>query len=207
MHMLEPSSSAGQPTSKPAVPLDRREAFEMAAEEHKAALAEYAADTQRSLESVRAGNESGTEAIKATTLINGGAAVAMLAFVGHLASIQAKATVIMGFAEPLRLFVAGALLGVVASGVTYLAHVFYIGSLTREFRSKEAKREGDETLASVRHNASVRWGRIGQGINFIVVLIVVASLFCFAFGCYIAYRAFESGIPLHSTGPALTNLL
>lgn len=190
------STSVPEPSSndKPVVPLDRREVFAIVAEEHKAALAEYAADTQRSLESFRAGNESGTEAIKAATLINGGASVAMLAFIGHLASIQAKAAVIMGFAEPLRLFVMGALLGVVASGVTYLAHMFYIGSLTREFRSKEAKREGDEKLASIKHKASVRWGHVGQGINFIAILTVVAALLCFGFGCYIAYRAFESGI-------------
>jgi hypothetical protein len=105
--MVEPSSSAGEPNSDAIAPVNRREAFEMAAEEHKTTLAEYATDAQRSLESVRAGNESGTEAIKATTFINGGAAVAMLAFIGHLASIQAKAAAITGFARPLLWFVVG----------------------------------------------------------------------------------------------------
>ncbi len=175
-------------------PINRQEAFEMAAEEHKAALAEYVADSQRASESVKAGNLSGAEAIRAATLINGGAAVAMLAFIGHLASIQAKSTVIMDFAGPLRLFVIGVLLGSVASGVTYLAHTFYLGSLIREFRSKEARRDDNETLAELKQKASIRWGRVGRSINLVAVLLVAASLFCFAYGCCVAYRAFESGI-------------
>src|SRR5438128_5691304 len=118
--MLEPASSASDPNHKVVAPLDRREAFEIATEEHKSALAEYAADTERALESVRAGNASGREALRAITLINGGAAVAMLAFIGHLASTSASPTMIINFAKPLRLFVIGTLLSVIASGVTYL---------------------------------------------------------------------------------------
>jgi len=187
-------------------PINRQEAFEFAAQEHKAALAEYAADSQRSLESVRAANISGAEALKAATLINGGAAVAILAFIGHLASINAKPPVVMDFAKPLRSFVVGALLGVVASGVTYLAHMFYIGSLTREFQSKEARREDNETLAVSKHKASVRWGRIGRVVNLVVMALVAASLFSFAYGCYIAYRAFESGITSPTRLSAQSNL-
>ena len=194
--MVEPSSSAAQPSNKPVFPLDRQEAFQIAAEEHKSALAEYAADVQRTLESVRAANESGSEAIKAATLINGGAAVAMLAFVGHLASIQAVATVIMGFAKPLRLFVVGTLLGVVASGLTYLAQSFFTASLVRDLKSKEAKREDQESLATRHDAASVTWRRIGQVTNFTAVLTVVAALVCFSLGCYVAYQAFQSGITL-----------
>jgi hypothetical protein len=188
----ESSASTGQP-NKPVVPLDRREAFEIAAQEHKSALAEYGVDAQRAMESVRRANESGAEAIKAGTLINGGAAVAMLAFIGHLAAIQARPAVIVAFAKPLRLFVLGTLLGVVASGVTYFAQSFFTASLIRELRSKEAKRDDDESLSALHRKASSRWQYAGHAINWIAVLAVSAALFCFAFGCYVAYRTFESG--------------
>jgi hypothetical protein len=52
-------------------------------------LAAYGANTSRSLQAVEAGNKAGAESIKAVTLINGGATVALLAFIGHLASISA----------------------------------------------------------------------------------------------------------------------
>lgn len=190
--MPEPSSSAGQP-DKPVVPLSREEAFAVFAENNKAVLAEYGIDAQRSFESARSANQSGAEAIKATTLINGGAAVAMLAFVGHLASIRAEAAVIMSFAEPLRLFVEGVLLGVLASGAVYFSQSSYGISLDLEFKNKEAKWENNEDLAAKKHKASVRWRRAGKAINFIAILAGLAALCCFAFGCYVAYRSFQSG--------------
>jgi hypothetical protein len=157
-------------------------------------LAEYEADTQRSLESIKSGNASGLEAIKAGTLINAGAAVAVLAFIGHLASIHASGAVIMNFARPLRLFVAGALLGVVASGVTYLVRRIDFVSLKREFASKEARRGGNQGLATSNHESSIKWARAAEALNVIVILIVAASLVCFSRGCYTAYCVFESGI-------------
>jgi hypothetical protein len=168
-------------------------------------LAEYEADIQRSLEALKSSNASGLEAIKASTLINGGAAVAVLAFIGHLASIHADASVIMNFARPLRLFVAGALFGVVASGVTYLVRRIDFVSLKREFTSKEARRGGNEDLAAADHESSVKWGWWAEGLNFIVILIVAASLVCFGCGCYTAYRVFESGITTPPAPPAWTN--
>jgi len=57
-------------------------------------LAAYAASTSRSLEATRAGNAAGTEALRAVTLLNGGAAVALLAFISHLASIGAPQSAI-----------------------------------------------------------------------------------------------------------------
>jgi hypothetical protein len=192
--IVESSSSTEQPSNKPAFPLDRREAFEIAAAEHKSALAEYAADTERTFEAVRAGNASGREALRAITLINGGAAVAMLAFIGHLASTSANPTIIINFAKPLRLFVIGTLLSVVASGVTYLAQRAWFAALKCEFESKEAKRDDDQILAANKTRVSKRWVRVGECTNLIVISLGAAALFCFAYGCYIAYRVFESGI-------------
>src|SRR6266404_3904086 len=119
-------------------PLNREEALRIASEQSKIDLAEYEADVQRSLEANRTGNASGRDAIKATTLVNGGAAVAMLAFLGHLASIGADPTTIIEFARALRWFVIGTLLCVLASGITYVAQRTCELGLRREFESKAA---------------------------------------------------------------------
>lgn len=54
----------------------------------RASLAQYDADVQTSLEATKAANKSAADALRAVTLLNGGAAVAMLAFIGHLASTR-----------------------------------------------------------------------------------------------------------------------
>jgi hypothetical protein len=199
MRMSPPSSPPGKPTHDVIAPIDRREAFEMAAENHKSALAEYAADVQRSLEAVKAGNASGLEALKAATFINGGAAVAMLAFVGHLASIHASSTTINGFGSPLMLFVMGVLFGVTAIGVTYLTHGANLAAMKRELASKEAANNEDKVLAASRKKAAARWSEFRAVINFVVVLLVIGSLLCFAYGSFRAYRTFQYGIKYEDT--------
>jgi hypothetical protein len=194
---IDPSTRGNESNVVP--PVIRREIFELAAEEHKSALAVYAADSQKALESVRAANASGLEALKATTFVNGGAAVAMLAFVGHLASIHASSATISGFASPLRLFVLGVLLGVAATGVTYLTHGAYLAALRREFAGKEAENNEHEGLAVSHRKAAARWSRGGRVINFTVILLVIGSLFCFAYGSFTAYQAFQFGIQYENT--------
>jgi hypothetical protein len=66
----------------------------------------------------------GQAALKSMFLINGGAAVAVLAFAGHLAtSTGAKA--VQTLALPLVCFVFGLILVTIASGLTYLAQRAY----------------------------------------------------------------------------------
>jgi hypothetical protein len=192
--MSPPSSPPGRPAHDVIAPIDRREAFEMAAENHKSELAVYAADSQKALESVRAANVTGLEALKAATFVNGGAAVAMLAFAGHLASIHASLATVNGFGSPLCLFVIGVLLGVTAIGVSYLTHGACLAALRREFAAKEAENTDDEALATSHKRASARWSLCGRAINFGVILLVIASLFCFAYGSFTAYRTFQIGI-------------
>jgi hypothetical protein len=84
-------------------------------------LAVYTTNTSRLLEAIRAGNNAGSEALKAVTLLNGGAAVALLAFVGHLASIAAPRAAIHALRTPLVFFVAGTFLAGVATAIGYFA--------------------------------------------------------------------------------------
>src|SRR6267143_3663544 len=137
-----------------------QQAHEIGSENVRAALAEYQVDTQRSFEVFRAGTTTGAEAIKAVTLINGGAAVAVLAFIGHLVSIRATPVAVMNFAEPLALFVIGVLASVLGSGVTYLVHWCYVTALSYEFAGKEARRGGKDDVAIPKERAARRWNRI-----------------------------------------------
>jgi hypothetical protein len=63
---------------------------------------------------------AGQNALRSALLVNGGAAVALLAYIGKL-SVEASAHV-SDFALPLLLFVLGALVVVINSGFTYLGH-------------------------------------------------------------------------------------
>jgi len=184
---------------------NRQEALEFGAQQVRINLAAYQVNTQRMLEQTRAGNEAGTEAVKAVTLINGGAAVAVLAFVGHLASIHATPTTIMNFVRPLDLFVWGVFMGVVASAVVYFTHLCYFTALGHEFAATTARDDANLTLAARKDQASTRWNRAGKWFaNPIAVLCGIASLCLFAVGCYQAYHPFRSGIILNSTEDQLS---
>lgn len=73
---------------------------------------------QRNLEMFRSVIASGQGAIKSAFLLNGGAAVALLAFIAHL--IQTKSDKVADFSFCLLLFGGGALAVAVTSGLTYL---------------------------------------------------------------------------------------
>jgi len=77
------------------------------------------------LEMFRSVIQSGQYAIRSSFLLNGGAAVAMLAFIGKLT--EAKADKIAIFASSLTMFVIGVLTITIASGFTYLSQWFYAG--------------------------------------------------------------------------------
>ena len=74
------------------------------------------------LEMFRSVITSGQGAIKSSLLLNGGAAVALLAFIAHLAELQRDK--VSEFASCLLLFAFGVLAIVVTSGCTYLSQWF-----------------------------------------------------------------------------------
>ena len=78
---------------------------------------------ESSLELFRSVITAGQAAIRSSLLLNGGAAVALLAFLGHLA--QHNSDKVADFAKCLVLFSFGALAIVVVSGFTYLSQWLY----------------------------------------------------------------------------------
>lgn len=109
----------------------------------------------------------GQSALKSIMLLNGGAAVALLAFIGNLISRSGASENIATFADSMNLFVVGVFLAVVAYATTYLSQLGY---------------SGEETWQR----------RIGVGFHVGTVLAGLASLTAFMWGANIAYKGFIS---------------
>lgn len=115
------------------------------------------------LEMFRSVITSGQGAIKSSLLLNGGAAVAMLAFIGHLAQFTvAKVPV---FAACLVPFAYGVLSIAVTSGATYLSQWFYASAWPRH-------------------------QRVGFCLNILCIVFGLASYALFIWGLFRTYRAF-----------------
>lgn len=106
---------------------------------------------------------SGQNAIKSSFLLNGGAAVATLAFIGKLTEIQQS--LIPNFAYSLTIFVSGVLVVTMASGFTYLSQLFYAG--LKPYMIK-----------------------IGLTFNILSILLGLSSYGIFMWGMYSAYTNF-----------------
>jgi len=134
----------------------------------------YKADLQRWIDASRYEHESNLEmfrsviasgqgAIKSSFLLNGGAAVALLAFIAHLAQFD-KANV-PTFGACLVYFALGALAIVITSGFTYLCQWFYASDRA--------------------------WGqKVGFGLNVACILLGIGSYGIFAWGLFATYSTF-----------------
>ncbi|WP_236170126.1 hypothetical protein [Pseudomonas parasichuanensis] len=107
--------------------------------------------------------QTGQSALKAIVLLNGGAAVALLAFIGKLADVS-KPNISL-FALPLTIFVVGAFLSTISSGLTYLTQLIY--------------------------SENGRW-RVQSGISLqaISIGLGMGALSLFGYGTYLSYNAF-----------------
>lgn len=116
------------------------------------------------LELFRAAISAGQSAMKAGFLVNGAAAVALLAFIGNATSSGVAKGFVGPLALPLLLYVLGAFLGVVSQGFVYLAQVGY--------------KEGDKERGD-------RWNRVTVGLG-------ILGLLTFPLASWFAYRFFAS---------------
>jgi hypothetical protein len=126
-------------------------------------LAKYRARADAQLELFKSVIQSGQAALKSLFLLNGGAAVAVLALIGHLSTSTIAAAQVNKFAVPLLSFACGLAFAAMASGFTYLVQRAY----------------------------STRNRRHGERLNHVVVLLSIGSLVAFAVGCGFAYAAIQ----------------
>jgi len=130
--------------------------------QHASDLATYAAQSASSLELFKSVIETATVTVTSLILINGGSAVALLAFIGHLASAEKPRIPISSFAEPLLYFVIGVGSAALFGGFILLTQKLY----------------------------SERWPLCGHIASWISVLIGLSSFAAFGAGSYFGYRVF-----------------
>lgn len=141
-----------------------------------AELARYEADLQLWIEQAKSAHESslemfrsvitaGQSAIRSAFLLNGGASVALLAFVSHLAETQPSK--VMLFANSLLPFVIGVLAITMTSGFTYLSQWFYAGDTPSKVKA-------------------------GFVLNLLAILLGLSSYGFFVWGMCRAYQGFAS---------------
>lgn len=138
------------------------------------ALEKYRADLQvwvehhkrvhaSDLEMFKSVISSGQNALRTAFLMNGGATVALLAFLGKLS--DAHQTKIPIFSDSLVMFVIGVLAVTMSSGATYLSQWFY-------------------------HTSETWKQKTGLGLNILAIVLGLSSYGFFIWGALRAYKAF-----------------
>ena len=130
----------------------------------------------------KAAVDSGTETIKAIVLINGGSCVAILTFIGTLAT---KDKVPIGLATPLIWFAAGLVMAVIASAFAYFSNLFIAGTSTHKTPEYE-----DPFLRDT--DKSKRYRLLGEWARWLAVIAALCGIVAFCAGLYTAYKAFQN---------------
>lgn len=92
---------------------------------HERNLAGYNAQVQNNIEMLRSVMMYGSEALKSAILINGGAAVALLAFIGNIWTRGIVPTAVIPLTNALYYFTEGTVSAAVGVGLTYFTQYFY----------------------------------------------------------------------------------
>lgn len=131
--------------------------------QHDSNLAHYRAVHETNLEMFKSVIEAGRTALTSCILVNSGATVALLAYLGNYLSKNPTAEPSQELVLGLVLFATAVLLGAVAAGVRYLSQASYFND---------------------RHCT-------GTGLNIFSIVLVVGAYVLFGFGIYEAYQAFS----------------
>jgi hypothetical protein len=139
--------------------------------QQQANLDQYRAQQQAKLEVFKTVIQSGQAALRTALVINGGAAVALLAFIGNLWSqlsqpgtTPSAVAVIADLARSMLSFTGGVWLAAIATGTTYLTQLAY--------------QDDRETTA--------KW------LRGLTIVLVVAALGAFGWGVWLALRTFTT---------------
>lgn len=134
--------------------------------QHQSNVELYKAEQQSNLEMFRAVITTGQSALKTSLLINGGATIAVLTFLGnmrtHPRGVGSTFPLEQSLAIALMWFGSGVLLAAIATGATYLNQSIYAHGLMK----------------------------LGNGFRIVVVTLVIGTYFVFGWGLWIAKEGF-----------------
>jgi hypothetical protein len=127
-------------------------------------LAGYAARAQAQLELSKSVITTAQAAVKSVLLVNGGSAVALLAFIGHLATSGNRTDVVSKLALPLLIFALGVGAAAVTAACVALTQKSYVGG----------------------------WKRTGLLFVTLSITVGITALACFFVGSAVAYPIFRN---------------
>jgi hypothetical protein len=130
--------------------------------EHERNLAHYEAQQAHSVEMLKAVITYGHFTLNSAMLINGGAAAALLAFIGNIWAKEIAHGAVGALTSSIRYFSFGVLAAAVAAAGSYFTQYFY----------------------------SEKFNRTGIVFHTLTVVLAVAAYVLFGFGAYDAYTAF-----------------
>ncbi|WP_447044094.1 hypothetical protein [Vreelandella sp. H-I2] len=148
-------------------------AGEAALEEYRAHLSAWVSSSQQrhetNLEMLRSVVTVGQSALKSALLINGGASVALLAFIGKIWGGTNAQPTLDALAAALLCYIFGVLSSAMAAGATYFSQAGYAGE-----------------FGSIAH-------RVGRSGHVAAVLFVFGGYYLFARGSWLAFKAIGLG--------------
>lgn len=126
---------------------------------------------------VEAQMEFASIALRGTTLINGAAAIALLAFLGQVVAQNGdnKITIALDLMPSMAAFISGIFFAVTASALAYLAQTFFV-----EIEDDKLNR------------------RLGNFSRWAAVITCTSGIAAFAYGGYLAVRAFTTTLSVGS---------
>lgn len=130
--------------------------------QHEASLAQFKAENDRYLEMFRSVYETAKTALTTSILVNGGASVALLTFIGNIVKRSGDLSVSCWITASLISFAIGVFSGAVATGTTYVTQYCY----------------------------SNKFMRSAAGFHIFTLVLVIASYAAFIFGIIYAYHGF-----------------
>lgn len=131
---------------------------------------------------------SGANAVRALLLVNGGASVAMLAFLGHLFSSRNGVEVnVDSIRLCLLLFGIGTALATFCAGWTYFTQSIYAEHL-RKCNAAISKHLANNSTEELNLSES----RAGNAMNWIAIVAGFGSYVAFCLGIWEAYQAFPA---------------
>lgn len=129
---------------------------------HERNLAHYDAIQAHNREMLRSVIAYGQAALKSTILINGGAAAALLAFIGNVWGAKLSMVTVSGLTNSVLFFAFGVGAAALGTACTYCTQYCYTG----------------------------HWKKTGVAFHILTVVLVLAAFGFFGFGAYEAYSGF-----------------
>ncbi len=163
---------------------DSLEQWKVEMERYKCELETLKVDTQCSLVLYQQVNMQGQAAMKAALLINGGASVAMLAFIGAAITNSVDSVLLSKLCCSMAVFATGVLSAALASGAAYLAG--FLNACCVDSSRDKADSSDEKTFS---------WWKVWWHVlNGLAIALVVFSYLAFFYGSGNAYCAFTTSL-------------